>query len=63
MKFGADIHVPPRINCDNFGVPLTFHLAPSSGQNLSPTLVYDQIPQMYFVLVLISKCKHANTLN
>ncbi len=24
MKFGTDIHVPPRINCNDFGDPLTF---------------------------------------
>lgn len=33
-------HAPLRINCNNFGDCLTFHLAPSSGQNfnLSNTL-------------------------
>ncbi len=28
MKFGSDIHVPLRMNCNNFGDPSTFHLAP-----------------------------------
>ncbi len=46
MEFVADIHVPLRMNYNNFGDPLTFHLAPSSGPNfiLSNTVVYDQIP-------------------
>ncbi len=45
MNFGSDIHVPLKMNCSNFGDPLTFHPAPSSGQhvNVSNTLVYDQI--------------------
>ncbi len=45
MKFGTHIHVSLRINCDDYGDPLTFHLASSSGQNfsLSNTLVYDQM--------------------
>ncbi len=46
MKCGSDVHVPLRMNCKNFGEPLTFHLAPSSGRhvNVSNTLIYDQIP-------------------
>ncbi len=46
MKCGSDVHVPLRMNCKNFGDPLTFHLAPSSGQhvNVSNTLLYDQTP-------------------
>ncbi len=42
----SDFHVSLRMNCNNFGDPLTFHLAPSSRQNfnLSSALVYDQIP-------------------
>ncbi len=45
IKFGADIHGPQRMNCNNFD-PLTFRLAPSSGQkiNLSNILAYDQKP-------------------
>ncbi len=45
MKYGSDIHVLLRMTCKNFGDPLTFHLAPSSGQhvNVSNALVYDQI--------------------
>ncbi len=31
MKHGSDILVPLRMNCSNFGYPLTFPLAPSSG--------------------------------
>ncbi len=31
MKFGTDIHVPLWMNCNNFGDPLMFPLAPSSG--------------------------------
>jgi len=44
-KRDPDIPVPPRMHCDNFGDPLTFHLTPSSDQiyKLSNTLVYDQI--------------------
>ncbi len=30
MKCGSDIHVPLRLNCNDFGDPLTFHLVPSS---------------------------------
>ncbi len=44
MKFVSDIHVPLRMNCMYFDDPLTFPLAPSSGQTfyLSSTLVYLQ---------------------
>lgn len=43
MKFSTFIL---RVNCDNFGDPLTSHLPPSSGHNcnLSNTLVDDQTP-------------------
>ncbi len=34
MKPSADSHVPQRMNCNGFGDPLTFHLVPSSGQNV-----------------------------
>lgn len=34
MQFGTDTFVPFRMNCDSFGNPLTFHLDPSSGQNV-----------------------------
>lgn len=34
MKFGANIHVPLRMNCSNFGDPPTLPLVPSSGQHL-----------------------------
>lgn len=45
VKLGADIHVPLRMNWKMFGDPLTFLLAPSSGQNLiCPILVSDSIP-------------------
>ncbi len=30
---GSDIHVPLRMNCSDFGDPLTLNLAPSSGQS------------------------------
>ncbi len=44
MKFGKHMHAPLRMNCHDFGDPLTFLLAPSSGQifHLSNTLVYNQ---------------------
>ncbi len=50
MKFGTDINVPLRMNCNHFGGQI-FHL--------SCILIYDQIPakQMIFPaasLVLIS---------
>ncbi len=47
MKFSTDIHVPVRMNCNQFADPLTFHTAPSSGQNLSSsnTLVHDKSQQ------------------
>ncbi len=41
MKFDARIDVPLKMNCNNFGDPLTSHVVPSSGQN---TLFYDQTP-------------------
>ena len=46
MKFGADIHGPKRMNPNEFGDYLTFHLEPSLGQKLclSNTFVYDEIP-------------------
>ncbi len=37
MKFGSGIHAPLRINCDHFDDPLTFRLAPSSGQDFTLT--------------------------
>ncbi len=42
MKFCSGIHGAQRMNPDDFGDPLTFPLAPPSGQklNLSNTLVY-----------------------
>ncbi len=59
-KFGTDIHVPLRMNCMNFNGPLTFHLAPSSGQNFNLSNAF-VLPAklMAFQLasdVLISKC-------
>ncbi len=47
MKFSTNIHVPLRMNCLNFGEPLTSNLAPSSDQhvNVSNTLAYHQINQ------------------
>lgn len=38
MRFGTDIHGPPRINCNNFADCLAFPLPPSAG-----TLVYGDI--------------------
>lgn len=39
MKFGTDINFHIRINCNNFGDPITFHMVPSSGHILiSPIL-------------------------
>lgn len=40
MKSGTDIHGPYRMNCNNFGDPLTLHVA-ASGQILysSGTLI------------------------
>ncbi len=35
MKFGTDIHAPLSVYFNEFGDPLTFHLAPSSSQNLN----------------------------
>ena len=33
MKFGSDIHVPLRLNCNNFD-SLPFHVALTFGQNV-----------------------------
>ncbi len=61
---GTDIHVLHRTNCNNFGHQ-TFHVAPSSGQNLnlslglwSDTCKSSDIPTclsctLYFVLISI----------
>lgn len=35
IKLGLDIHVFQKINWNNFGGPLTFPVAPSSGQNFN----------------------------
>lgn len=35
VNFGADIHVPIRMNCNTFSDPLTFQLAPPSGQDFN----------------------------
>ncbi len=47
MKFGTDIHVPLRMNCNNFGDLSTFYVAPLLGQNchLFNSLIYEQIPE------------------
>ncbi len=59
MTFCTYIHVPQRMNPDDFGDHLTFQLVPTS--NVSSTLFYDQIPanirtplqpQLYFVVVV-----------
>lgn len=44
MKLSSDVHVPLRINCWNIGDYLTFHVAPSSGQNLDSSNINNQIP-------------------
>ncbi len=54
MKCGSDLHVLQRMNCDDFGDPLTFHLAPSSGRhvNVSNTFMtkyHSHQPQLHFV--------------
>lgn len=33
MTLGADIHVPNKMNCNDFGEPLTFELRPPSGKS------------------------------
>ncbi len=40
IKFGTNIHVPLRMNSNNFGDTLTFHLAPPAGQNLNLSNTY-----------------------
>lgn len=35
MKCGSDIHVPLRLNCNNFSDPLTFHRALYASHNLN----------------------------
>ncbi len=44
MTFDIDTHVPLKMNCKNFGDPLTFHQHNDQVKNLnlSYTLVYDQ---------------------
>ncbi len=55
VKFGTHVHASLRINCNNFGDPLTFNLAPSSGQNfnLCNTLVYDELLVFASALVVL----------
>lgn len=38
MTVGADINVPLKMNCNNIGDPLTYHLAPSSDQTYKPNV-------------------------
>lgn len=42
MKFDTDIHVPLRVNCYNFGHPLTFHLASASNQKFILMLAFSK---------------------
>ncbi len=46
MKFGTDICVPPRMNCNNFGDPYTFPVVPPWGQICN-------LPQLCFVFSAI----------
>lgn len=39
IKFDTHSHDPVRINCNDFCDPFTFHLAPSSGQNLNTPIL------------------------
>lgn len=68
MKFGTYIYQAQKMNSNNFGDCLTFHIAPPAG--LSTPLVYDQIfakvtsshSQLYFVFVKNEQmlaCKYA----
>ncbi len=52
MKFVSEIHVSLRMNCNKFGDPLTFHVAPSKGQlfRFCSSLVYDQMPAKVMTL-------------
>lgn len=49
MQFGEHIHVPLRIDSNNFGYPLTFHLASSSGRISFGFLVL--LLKLYWVLL------------
>lgn len=69
MQFDTAFMLAPfRMNWNNFGNPLTFHLAPSPVQKfyLSNTLLNTRrtkdVP-ISMCLMLINKCLHANTLN
>lgn len=53
MKFGTYVHQAQKMNSNNFGDCLTFHIAPPAG--LSTPLVYDQI----FAKVTLSHSQHA----
>ena len=64
------LHVPLRMNCNNFACPFTFPLVPSSSQNLNLSnylpanlTAFPSDILRYTFLVLMSKCYHANTLN
>ena len=39
MEMDADIYVPLRMNFNNFGGPLTFHLVLSSGKNVDLSII------------------------
>lgn len=49
-KFGRDMHVPLGMNCNNGDDPLPS----SSGQNVSHTLVNDDIPAKLMIPLLAS---------
>ncbi len=53
LHLAHSIMPPLRMNFNDFGGPLNFHLVPSSSQNfnLSNTLVYDEIPAKLMTLV------------
>lgn len=63
MKFCTDIHVPMWLSSSNVGKPLTFNLAPLSGQNFNLfNMIYVQIPAKLRIFPTASTvlCLNAN---
>lgn len=50
----VDVRIPLRMNCNNFGDGLTFHLLPSLGQNNRQSNTYALLITLSYTIVLIS---------
>lgn len=65
VKFDLSINVTLRINCNNFGDPLTYYVVPPSGQNMLTKYLQTSLdfPQshLYFMFhankQMLNKCE------